>query len=45
MLKLCTLCRWVAKLALGLGLVDRVSRIFSGDYVKTLQGWIVKRRA
>ena len=30
---------WVAKLALSLGLVNKVSWLFSGDYVKTLQGW------
>ena len=32
--------RWVAKLALSLGLVNKVSWLFSGDYVKTLQGWL-----
>ena len=35
-------CRWVSKVALGLGLVQRVSRLFSGEYVQTLQS-VVRR--
>ena len=34
--------RWVSKMALGLGLVNKVSWLFSGDYVKTLQS-VVQR--
>ena len=34
--------RWVSKLARGLGLVKRVSRLFSGEYVQTLQS-VVRR--